>query len=148
MANTITGDDWVPGELISLARPSAQEDLGPPGPESIVNEFTRIQAGIDWLVLLAQYGQEAARAENFGIFGTSVKGTWLQTILGRQGACFFVDEDPNRIGQSHLGLPILSPQSVPKGATVFMASSPAVAQRIEARLRHLNFEIRLPPQYV
>lgn len=35
-------------------------------------------------------------------------------------AVFFVDEDFNRIGKTHLGLPIYSPQNCPEGLPILL----------------------------
>jgi hypothetical protein len=48
----------------------------------------------------------------FGIFGTSIAGTWLYGELGDRTS-FFVDEDPARAGKAHLGVRIIAPPNVP-----------------------------------
>lgn len=59
-------------------------------------------------------------SKDYGIFGTSVGGTWA-FLQGGSKAQFFVDEDPSRIGRQHLGVPILSVQQVKLNSTVFVA---------------------------
>jgi len=48
---------------------------------------------------------------------------------------FFVDEDPARVGRTHLGLPILSPAQVPADADVFVGVSPVISEKLLERLR-------------
>ena len=145
LTTAVIGDAWIPAELISVATRSAAEPARPSA-AAIGALHEHVQGGIDWLIGMMTAAQQASSATNFGIFGTSVKGTWLQRTLGDRGAQFFVDEDPKRIGGTHLGRPILAPEAVPSNATVFMASAPAVARRIEGRLRPLGFAICLPPE--
>jgi hypothetical protein len=47
---------------------------------------------------------------------------------------FFVDEDPQRIGRTHLGLPILAPTDVPPDSDVFVGISPILSESLAARL--------------
>ena len=50
---------------------------------------------------------------------------------------FFVDEDVNRIGHLHLGVPNVSPPQVPTGSTVFVPQPISNARLIANRLeRH------------
>lgn len=69
----------------------------------------------------------------FGIFGSSISATWLDSELERH-AQFFVDEDGARIGRRWLDRPILAPDQVPPGATVFVPLVPSVAGRVIERL--------------
>jgi SAM-dependent methyltransferase len=46
-------------------------------------------------------------AEMLAVFGTSIGGTWLCSELNNK-IDFFVDEDPQRIGRTHMGKPILA----------------------------------------
>jgi 2-polyprenyl-3-methyl-5-hydroxy-6-metoxy-1,4-benzoquinol methylase len=67
--------------------------------------------------------------DNFGIFGTSIGGTWLGSVLADK-VKFFVDEDINRIGKNFMGKPVISPESVPPGSTVFLALAPLLAKSL------------------
>ena len=82
---------------------------------------------------------------DFGLFGTAIAATWLDAQTG-QAARFFVDEDVNRIGRTHLGRPILAPSAVPPRATVFVALPQPLADAVAARLGHGNptIEVVLP----
>ncbi|MBU3666409.1 MAG: class I SAM-dependent methyltransferase [Chthoniobacterales bacterium] len=118
----------VPKELTLLARASAvamQGVFASPG-----DSASLLTSRLAWLENVRKQAVATASESNaFGIFGTAVAGTWLA------GSCngktqFFVDEDTNRIGSTHLGLPIMSPADVPRGADVFVGLAPVVAERL------------------
>ena len=81
----------------------------------------------------------------FGLFGTAIAATWLDAQTG-QSARFFVDEDTNRIGKTHLGRPILAPSALPPRATVFVALPQPLADAVAARLHRGDptIEVVLP----
>jgi hypothetical protein len=118
----------VPKEFTLLARAA---DIGG-GSVGKVDEMAdlRLKERLVWLRGVKHQAQQIrAGSDTFGIFGTAVAGSWLA------GACnikvdFFVDEDPNRIGGKHLGIPILSPGDAPPGADVFVGMAPAVSKRL------------------
>ncbi len=83
--------------------------------------------------------------ETTGIFGTSISGTWLAAALGAR-ARFFVDEDPGRIGHSHLGLPILRIADAPKDSSILMPIRRDIAVAIAARLGAVHPGLVLPPE--
>jgi 2-polyprenyl-3-methyl-5-hydroxy-6-metoxy-1,4-benzoquinol methylase len=92
-------------------------------------------------VVRAAARRAAAATQTFGIMGSSIAACWLMLELeGRVG--FFVDEDPNRVGHSLAGLPILAPAQVPADAVVFIPMSAAVAHKIMGRWNHLPIDFR------
>jgi len=118
----------MPKELTLLARAAAPVAEGAPAdPQASASLLT---SRLSWLGdVRKQAVATASASEQFGIFGTAVAGTWLA------GACngktkFFVDEDTNRIGSTHLSLPIVSPADVPRGADVFVGLAPFVSERL------------------
>ena len=48
---------------------------------------------------------------------------------------FFVDEDPQRAGKTHLGMPIVLPRHAPPGSSIFVALADPLAATVSARLR-------------
>jgi SAM-dependent methyltransferase len=87
--------------------------------------------------VLASVAREAAglaASSAIGIFGTSVAATWLDAQLDGRPV-FFVDEDADRIGGKLGGRPILSPDEVTAGSTVYVALAPALAKGVASRLR-------------
>lgn len=91
--------------------------------------------------VLRQGNRMSARV---GIFGTSISATWLASALGDR-VYFFVDEDPNRIGRTHLGKPIYSPAQAPGDMDILMPMRPEVATAISARLVPYRLRLTIPP---
>jgi 2-polyprenyl-3-methyl-5-hydroxy-6-metoxy-1,4-benzoquinol methylase len=130
--------DWVPKEISILAR-KANEATPPLGAS-----FQQVDEALDWLhQLLTQARELAGSAPRFGIFGTSIAGTWLASNLSRRPD-LFVDEDRNRIGKTHFNAPIYAPQEVPSGSVVFIAQPEAVARKIAQRLSRPGVDYLYP----
>jgi SAM-dependent methyltransferase len=135
--------DWVTKE-ISLAA-CADEVVESARPTMDSRTIVRAPYHeIDWLRRVAQAARDAAAAGPIGMFGSAIAGTWLAGSLGERVG-FFVDEDTARLEQRHLGKPILPPDRVPPGNTVFIGLTPATAMRIYERLRGLPVRFCLPP---
>ncbi len=131
--------NWVSKELSLVVRPGRFEDRRPQ------RAAERVAEQVEWLHRLIGAAREAsAGSSSFGLFGTSIAATWLGGVLGG-GVSFFVDEDANRIGRTHMGRPILSPAQVPPGSVVFLALIPQIAERIAARLCDTGIDLRRPP---
>jgi 2-polyprenyl-3-methyl-5-hydroxy-6-metoxy-1,4-benzoquinol methylase len=137
--------DWVTKELSLVARPRCDEEPQAdrrPGGDAV----KQIRSQAQWLYRLMDDAKATAGANPvFGLFGASIAATWLCGLLGDRVA-FFVEEDSNRIGRTHMGRPILSPEQVPAGSVVFVALIPAIAAKICDRLRPLGVDLRLPPE--
>jgi dTDP-4-dehydrorhamnose reductase/SAM-dependent methyltransferase len=98
------------------------------------------------LQLFAGLKQAAEQAEGVvGIFGSSISATWLASEVPGK-IQFFVDEDSQRIGKSHMGLPIIGVDQVPAGASLLLPMNPAIARRIAARLAGSGLRFILPNQ--
>ncbi len=140
----VAGGEWVPKERTLLARPSASK----PSARG-ASEWSRAERTVRWLFKLKAAAARAAAAaapRRFGIFGTSIAGTWLAGELrGRAG--FFVDEDPYRRGRRHEGLPILHPEEVGEDRRIFVALPPRIAARIRRRLSGRGAEYLAPPKF-
>lgn len=83
------------------------------------------------------------RSKRLGIFGTSIAATWLAASYPA-AVSFFVDEDLQRVGKNHCGLPVYSPDKTPAGSIVYLATPRGIAEKISARLSALN----LPLEFV
>jgi 2-polyprenyl-3-methyl-5-hydroxy-6-metoxy-1,4-benzoquinol methylase len=123
--------DWVPKEITIVAQKvggklNALKPSFPSAPSR--NIFSHGK----WLPKILNKAR-ACKGPNFGIFGTSIAGTWLFSELDGK-IDFFVDEDPNRSNRDYLGKPILRPAQLPKEANVFMALPSALAKSISQRL--------------
>jgi len=123
--------DWLPKEVSLLARKAEQK------PEALHLDYSygkQLEQEIAWLSKVSAHSNDLSRHGSIGLFGTSVGSTWLWAELkGR--VKFFVDEDPNRIGLHHCGLPIFSPQDAPKNTPIFLALPPLVARQVRMRLQ-------------
>jgi SAM-dependent methyltransferase len=121
----------VPKELTLLARAvdvlAPQEGIAPADVEAL------LAGRIHWLEGVRRKARKLREdSGSFGIFGTAVAATWLVSSGGLE-ADFLVDEDPSRIGSTHLGIPILAPSDVPEGSDVFIGLAPAVSRRLAGK---------------
>ncbi len=133
-------ETWVPKEITLVAQLTPGLSAASEGP--CLGESDQVLTG--WATLQAIVNQVAllAAQPGFGIFGTSIAATWLDAQTGGR-AQFFVDEDPHRVGQEHLGRPILAPATVPAEAKVYLALPPALATRVAQRLRAARPSVEL-----
>jgi len=124
----VTGE-WIPKELSIVARV-----LPPIAERTRSTSEDHLSSAIHWLGAVRRDAKEVAQhAESFGIFGTSIAATWLCGELdGKAG--FFVDEDPDRVGGKHLGLPIYRASNVPAGSDVYVVLPPKISTAVAARL--------------
>ena len=132
---------WVTKELSLVAYPNGAV----PAPLSTdpEHEIRRVRAQVEWLADLIEAARQAASsAPRFGLFGSTIAATWLYGVLGDH-VDFFVEEDSNRVGRTHLDRPIYSPQTVPPGSVVFLALAPHIARPVAARLSRL-LDLRVP----
>ena len=142
----ILRDDWVLKELSLVGAPVVEDFSAaeaPVGGVQAARERVRLQ--LQWLDEMVDAAQRSARAAKaFGVFGTSIAGTWITGLLGDR-IDFYVNEDPSFAGQSFMGKPVFHPRQVASGSTVFLALSPALATPIAARLRTYGFHTVAPP---
>lgn len=103
------------------------------------------ERAISWLKDVRVSGVNAAKASNFGLFGSSISSIWMYGAL-RDRVKFFVDEDISRIGNHFDGKPVLSPAQIPKDGTVFIPFVRSTAEKLAHRLANLRVNFVLPPQ--
>jgi hypothetical protein len=127
-------EDWVPKELSLVARNGGQDAVAATHLE-YGEEKKALHSAVSWLeAVMGQAQQVAAGSAHFGLFGSAIAVTWLyQGVTDR--VRFFVDEDPQRKGRTHLGIPILTPDQVPAESDVFVGVSPALSDKLLARLQ-------------
>ncbi|RXZ33724.1 class I SAM-dependent methyltransferase [Oxalobacteraceae bacterium CAVE-383] len=99
-------------------------------------------AHLSWLHSLVQRSQQVQG--DFSIFGTSISATWMAASMDRQ-ADFFIDEDYNRVGGSHMGRPIYHPTAMPSTPTVLVPLRADIAQEIAKRYAQLECDFVLLP---
>lgn len=126
-----SSDQWVPKELSILAKVANEKLL--PNPNVSID---RVNTAISWLQRVVMEAWVAKKNANiFGIFGTSIAGTWLATELGN-APDFFVDEDKSRAGHTHMGVPIYAPNDIPDKSIIFIAQPEFVSAQIASRLKN------------
>ena len=134
-------DHCVDKELTLLCRvPSESKDAGPPSSSEC--GLTAAQAHLAWLGDLAKQGQ--GLSGRVAVFGSSIAATWLASLLGDRLQCF-VDEDPGRVGRSHLGRTILRPDQTPLNLPVLVPLRPELARSVTARLSATGLGFVAPP---
>ncbi len=136
-------EDWVVKELSLVV--GTGPAIAPPAPVAQAAEDQ-----VEWLTRVAETAVEAAKRRPFGIFGTSIVGTWLNnsiTIAGGQQPDFYLDEDPAKQGQTLDGVQILSPEQAPKGSAIVMAMAPRVARAVGQRLAPLGLDFVAFPEH-
>jgi trans-aconitate methyltransferase len=126
-------DEWVPREITLLAQAGVSSAAAIP---DALEASTAVQSALSWLDAMRGEAERSSDGRRFGIFGTSIAGTWLYSELGDR-VSFFVDEDPQRAGKNHLGIPIFLPEQAPENSLVFVALPQILAGTVASRLRHL-----------
>ena len=141
--------DFVPKELSLLAQYSGEDgckpvrQAGSPIKEQqyLSNGAKAAKTHIAWLKSLLKKGQ--ALEGTIGVFGTSIAATWLAASLGDK-VTFFVDEDRNRIGRSHLSRPIYDPAHAPNDSQIVVPMRSDIAVAIAKRFEELACKFVLP----
>ncbi len=133
-AAEVATEDWVPKEL-SLVATNTGGCAATVDRLDYPSEHEALQSAVRWLAeVMAEAQGIASGSANFGLFGSAIAATWLYQGMPDR-VRFFVDEDPQRAGRTHLGLPIVSPGQVPVDADVFVGVSPAISAALLERLR-------------
>jgi SAM-dependent methyltransferase len=132
---------WVSKELSIVAR-----HLPPHPSSSPAHEAPALSSMLHWLRSVIDHAQAVAnQSKNFGIFGTSIAGTWLFNEIG-SSVRFFVDEDSNRIGRHYLGLPVLHPSEVPADSDVYVGLAPMISSSVVRRIQSTGARYHEVPQ--
>ncbi len=143
---SLTGK-WVAKELSLVGGLIAEGEGGSPEPPA--DSRAELERALDWLGRVAEHAAGLALNGGLGVFGTATAGTWLAGVLGEDRVSFFVDEDPNKRGATHLGRPVIAPADVPAGSSVYLAFEPAAAAAIGRRFKRTHPRLKLapPPPY-
>ena len=131
--------DWLPREISVICSPDASPSADASGAGEAPARTIRAHVG-----RLAA-GAERARAMaasgvRFGIFGTSIGGTWLFAESGGHAA-FFVDEDAARAHRRYLDRDVWLPREVPAGTTVLLPLAEPARGAVMRRLAGLRLEL-------
>lgn len=126
---------WLPKELTVILGGRKVDPAPRQTPVAdLSSSFARNAA---WLKSVAAAAKEQARADRFGVFGTAIAGTWVGSIV-RDRLGFFVEEDRQRVGKTHLGRPVVAPESLARGDRVYLAFPYPLAKKIHDRLAPLG----------
>lgn len=131
---------FVPKELSLLARRAlATEVQASPMVEDGGDHAAA--SHIAWLQAIVEDARPVQK--DCGIFGTSISATWLAASLD-ESVNFFVDEDRNRIGRSHMGRPIYHPSDAPANSTVLLPLRTDIALSIAKRFDQTGCRFVVP----
>jgi trans-aconitate methyltransferase len=133
---------WVSKELSIVAY-----NLPPKASSESAHASPQLSSILNWLKSVIDRAQAvASESKNFGIFGTSIAGTWLFNEIG-SSVRFFVDEDTNRIGRHYLGLPVLHPTEVPAESDVYVGLAPMISSSVVRRIQSKGARYHEVPQF-
>jgi SAM-dependent methyltransferase len=121
---------WFPRDVLALARPRpAVRDTTAFADRALADAIAALRRMAD---ALAKF----PAAQQTGVLGTTIDASFAAWLLGSR-VTFFVDENPEKIGGTFRGLPIVAPGKVGTSAAVAVPLGPAGA-RISARLAREN----------
>ena len=127
-------EDWVPKELSLVAKHGGEDAVAVTSLEYAA-ESEALQSAVRWLAgAMAEAQAISSGSANFGLFGSAIAATWLYQGMSDR-IRFFVDEDPQRAGRTHFGLPIFAPDEVPAESDVFVGVSPTISGVLLERLQ-------------
>jgi SAM-dependent methyltransferase len=132
----------APNEITYLGRRAAAP-VSPPGAADPAQVLAGVRGNVVWLgKQIAAARRLADQRPSLGIFGSSLAGSWLAAEIGGRFD-FFVDEDPLRLGTTHMGRPIVGIDSIPANAAVFIPLAPNVARIVAERLAGRGIDCRM-----
>jgi len=144
MGVATVGDDWVPKELSAIALPNGPMAIDPAAAKP-AQALDRVRAQVEWLNAAIADAREAAHGATFGLLGTSIAAMWLFGQLADK-VDFFVDEDPSRQNTTLCGRPVLAPEEIPVGASVYVLLIPEAARAVAARLARPQVKFHVPAE--
>lgn len=124
----------VPKELTAIVFPTTDLSEAEALPHSMTAEQLDLDCRISGLLNFIHRVRFVANKTSIHIFGSSIAASWVAGSLPRESVRAFVDEDLYRIGRRHLGIPIMSPSSLPNGASIVLPFPEQTAREIASRL--------------
>ncbi|WNK00315.1 class I SAM-dependent methyltransferase [Thalassospiraceae bacterium LMO-JJ14] len=107
------------------------------------NALLIAESALAWLHEFAECAKSEVSSGPFAIFGTAIGASWAVSELGRLPD-YFIDEDVSRIGNWHLGQPIISVDSASSGVKVLVPLAPEAARNVAERLRSHGLQVIHP----
>lgn len=129
--------------IAAVRQPTMLEPTPAPGS----GPYRKADMAVRWLADVASDAQRIASHERFGIFGTSIAGTWLYNWL-RDEVRFFVDEDMHRIGGLFFGKEIIAPTGLCPADHVYLPFPYPYVTQLHERIRVYPAIYCLPPTAV
>jgi hypothetical protein len=139
----VATNQWVAKELTIIGQRAAQP-LSHSWTAQGCMDAGALRASVSWLERLAGQARTLSSRRPFGLFGTSIAGTFLFGELG-DSVDFFVDEDPNRQGRVWCERPIYAPNQVPAGSHIFVGLAPVAAAKVLERVNLSKIQARFYP---
>lgn len=137
----ICGNNVLGKEITLLAR-RAERPARKPVADGGTADF--LPSHMAWLDRVRGAAEQLARRQAIGVFGSSIAGSWIAAHLDKRLA-FFVDEDEARVGRSHMGVPIVAPDNMPRGSVVFICLEPRLASQIREKHADKGAELIAAP---
>lgn len=104
----------------------------------------QLSAQIQWLYSIREQVTSILNKDcKFGVFGTSIAGNWMYGEWSNK-ISFFVDEDPERLGTTYRGVPVLSISDLNDEDAVYIALPPAIAFKVKQRYKGARCKIYIP----
>ena len=137
---------WIAKEIGLIAVPVIDGDRSFRSSDFVQNQSAGLEGSLKWLEKVVLHAKSVGMRQDLGIFGTAIAGTWLANALGDKFS-FFLDEDPSRIGRTHLGRPIRHPTEVKSNSSAYLAFPWKMAKTMHERLAaaYPTVNFLLPP---
>lgn len=143
----VATDDWISKQITVVAKAIETKAPGKVNSDSVGQMRSMCSSHLQWLIRVREQAKELVSAENFGILGTAIAGTWLANSMNDE-TFFFVDEDPDKIAAGHMDRPVYSLEDAPENSTVFLAFPHRFARPIQERIsvKRPDIDFVLPPE--
>ena len=138
----ILNNEWVSKE-ISIVGSLGTEKTRTGNCGFLEKDLRILGKRIEYLNSFVHKAKEHHRtSERNAIFGSSIAASWLYSHLDGQ-IDYFVDEDATRYGNTHLGIEIIPPESLPIGTALYVAQPPVNVESIARRLENLITSVKI-----
>lgn len=137
----------IPKEILAICRKAKIENINNlQQNDKIINRNTStLSTQVSWLNSInAEVSKIVNINGRFGVLGTSIAGNWMFGEWGKY-IKFFVDEDPDRIGTTYRGVPVLSFKDLNNNDLVYVALPSKIATKVKERYLHTPAQIFEPP---
>lgn len=142
-----SSEKWIPKEISLVAsKKGTRENIDQYEIDSDSTKNTEIVTkSLEWLNEIVKVA-DTADGKELAIFGSSIAATWLATQTSKE-VIYFIDEDKNRIGKNHIDISVISPDSINEDIPVLIPLPYHIAMTIVERLKSLNINFIVPPEF-